>query len=32
MIGLGSRRLAAAGTNIPPNLPTTALVVECEDA
>jgi protein-S-isoprenylcysteine O-methyltransferase Ste14 len=28
MIGMGTRRLAAAGTNIPPNLPTTALVVD----
>jgi protein-S-isoprenylcysteine O-methyltransferase Ste14 len=28
MIGMGSRRLVAAGTNIPPNLPTTALVVD----
>ena len=28
MIGLGTRRFVAAGTNIPPNLPTTALVVE----
>jgi protein-S-isoprenylcysteine O-methyltransferase Ste14 len=28
MIGIGTRRFAAAGTNIPPNLPTTALVVD----
>jgi protein-S-isoprenylcysteine O-methyltransferase Ste14 len=28
MIGLGARRFLAAGTNIPPNLPTTALVVD----
>jgi protein-S-isoprenylcysteine O-methyltransferase Ste14 len=28
MIGLGTRRFLAAGTNIPPTLPTTALVVE----
>jgi protein-S-isoprenylcysteine O-methyltransferase Ste14 len=28
MIGLGTRRFVAAGTNIPPNLPTTALVVD----
>jgi protein-S-isoprenylcysteine O-methyltransferase Ste14 len=28
MIGMGTRRFQAAGTNIPPNLPTTALVVE----
>jgi protein-S-isoprenylcysteine O-methyltransferase Ste14 len=28
MIGLGTRRFVAAGTNIPPNLPTTELVVE----
>jgi protein-S-isoprenylcysteine O-methyltransferase Ste14 len=28
MIGLGTRRFLAAGTNIPPNLPTTALVVD----
>jgi protein-S-isoprenylcysteine O-methyltransferase Ste14 len=28
IIGMGSRRLVAAGTNIPPNLPTTALVVD----
>jgi protein-S-isoprenylcysteine O-methyltransferase Ste14 len=28
MIGMGTRRFVAAGTNIPPNLPTTALVVE----
>src|SRR5437899_720507 len=27
LIGMGMRRFAAAGTNIPPNLPTTALVV-----
>jgi protein-S-isoprenylcysteine O-methyltransferase Ste14 len=25
---MGTRRLVAAGTNIPPNLPTTALVVD----
>ncbi len=28
MIGIGTRRFLAAGTNIPPTLPTTALVVE----
>ena len=28
MIGMGTRRFVAAGTNIPPTLPTTALVVE----
>jgi protein-S-isoprenylcysteine O-methyltransferase Ste14 len=28
MIAIGSRRFAAAGTNIPPTLPTTALVVD----
>jgi protein-S-isoprenylcysteine O-methyltransferase Ste14 len=28
MIGMGTRRFVAAGTNIPPNLPTTALVVD----
>jgi protein-S-isoprenylcysteine O-methyltransferase Ste14 len=28
MIGMGMRRFVAAGTNIPPNLPTTALVVD----
>jgi protein-S-isoprenylcysteine O-methyltransferase Ste14 len=28
MIGLGARRFLAAGTNIPPNLPTTTLVVD----
>ncbi len=28
MIGLGTRRFVAASTNIPPNLPTTALVVD----
>ena len=28
MTGIGMRRFVAAGTNIPPNLPTTALVVE----
>jgi protein-S-isoprenylcysteine O-methyltransferase Ste14 len=28
MIGLGTRRFVAAGTNVPPNLPTTALVVD----
>jgi protein-S-isoprenylcysteine O-methyltransferase Ste14 len=28
MIGLGARRFLAAGTNIPPNLPTTALVMD----
>lgn len=28
MIGLGTRRFAAAGTNIAPNQPTTALVVD----
>jgi protein-S-isoprenylcysteine O-methyltransferase Ste14 len=28
MIAIGTRRFAAAGTNIPPNLPTTALVVD----
>jgi protein-S-isoprenylcysteine O-methyltransferase Ste14 len=28
LIGMGTRRFAAAGTNIPPNLPTTALVVD----
>jgi protein-S-isoprenylcysteine O-methyltransferase Ste14 len=28
VIGLGTRRFVAAGTNIPPNLPTTALVVD----
>ena len=27
-IGMGMRRFVAAGTNIPPNLPTTALVVD----
>jgi protein-S-isoprenylcysteine O-methyltransferase Ste14 len=27
-IGMGTRRFVAAGTNIPPNLPTTALVVD----
>jgi hypothetical protein len=27
MIGMGTRRFVAAGTNIPPYLPTTALVV-----
>jgi protein-S-isoprenylcysteine O-methyltransferase Ste14 len=27
MIGMGTRRFVAAGTNIPPSLPTTALVV-----
>jgi len=28
LIGVGMRRFVAAGTNIPPNLPTTALVVD----
>ena len=28
LIGMGMRRFVAAGTNIPPNLPTTALVVD----
>src|SRR6266849_5088618 len=28
MIAMGARRFLAAGTNIPPNLPTTALVVD----
>jgi protein-S-isoprenylcysteine O-methyltransferase Ste14 len=28
MIAMGTRRFAAAGTNIPPTLPTTALVVD----
>jgi protein-S-isoprenylcysteine O-methyltransferase Ste14 len=28
MIGMGTRRFLAVGTNIPPSLPTTALVVE----
>ena len=28
MIVMGTRRFQAAGTNIPPNLPTTALVVD----
>jgi protein-S-isoprenylcysteine O-methyltransferase Ste14 len=28
MIGMGARRFLAAGTNIPPTLPTTALVVD----
>jgi protein-S-isoprenylcysteine O-methyltransferase Ste14 len=28
MIGMGTRRFMAAGTNIPPTLPTTALVVD----
>ena len=28
MIGMGMRRFVAAGTNIPPTLPTTALVVD----
>jgi protein-S-isoprenylcysteine O-methyltransferase Ste14 len=28
MIAIGTRRFAAAGTNIPPNLPTTVLVVD----
>jgi protein-S-isoprenylcysteine O-methyltransferase Ste14 len=28
MISMGTRRFQAAGTNIPPNLPTTALVVD----
>ena len=28
MIALGTRRFAAAGTNVPPTLPTTALVVD----
>ena len=28
MIALGTRRFVAAGTNVPPNLPTTALVVD----
>jgi len=28
IIGLGTGRLVAAGTNIPPNLPATALVVD----
>jgi protein-S-isoprenylcysteine O-methyltransferase Ste14 len=28
VIGLGTRRFVAAGTNIPPILPTTALVVD----
>jgi hypothetical protein len=28
MIAIGTRRFAAAGTNVPPTLPTTALVVD----
>ena len=28
MIVMGARRFQAAGTNVPPNLPTTALVVD----
>jgi protein-S-isoprenylcysteine O-methyltransferase Ste14 len=28
LVGLGTRRFVAAGTNIPPDLPTTALVVD----
>src|SRR5262249_44204151 len=28
LIGMGTRRFVAAGTNIPPNQPTTALVVD----
>jgi protein-S-isoprenylcysteine O-methyltransferase Ste14 len=28
LIGLGTRRFVAAGTNVPPTLPTTALVVD----
>jgi protein-S-isoprenylcysteine O-methyltransferase Ste14 len=28
LIGMGMRRFAAAGTNVPPNLPTTALVID----
>src|SRR6267154_447870 len=28
MIVIGTRRFQAAGTNVPPNLPTTALVVD----
>jgi protein-S-isoprenylcysteine O-methyltransferase Ste14 len=28
LIGMGTQRFVAAGTNIPPNLPTTALVVD----
>src|SRR5262249_22575980 len=28
LIGMGTRRFVAGGTNIPPNLPTTALVVD----
>ena len=28
LVGMGTRRFIAAGTNIPPNLPTTALVVD----
>ena len=28
LVGIGMRRFVAAGTNIPPNLPTTALVVD----
>jgi protein-S-isoprenylcysteine O-methyltransferase Ste14 len=28
LIGMGTRRFVAAGTNIPPSLPTTALVVD----
>jgi protein-S-isoprenylcysteine O-methyltransferase Ste14 len=28
IVAMGTRRFAAAGTNVPPNLPTTALVVD----
>ena len=28
IIAMGTRRFAAAGTNVPPTLPTTALVVD----
>lgn len=28
LVGMGTRRFMAAGTNIPPNLPTTALVID----
>src|SRR5256885_16170035 len=28
IMAMGMRRFAAAGTNVPPNLPTTALVVD----
>jgi protein-S-isoprenylcysteine O-methyltransferase Ste14 len=29
LIAMGTSRFVAAGTNIPPNLPTTALVIDC---